>query len=269
MACHYKLDPMAGYFRNIGAGYNDFSNERFIIFDDGAKVEREPYLENWRAPAGSSREWNVGYVRSTTDERLNDYGDGIEDLHRLLRRAPEVKRCVVRRLFEYLVAEEQPIDGSYLDYLTNEFSRRAQTNSAEAFKWTVGQLLLSNSYQQPDMQATQCYDFGPGYDPTGAPPCQVGYILHKNCATCHSSTAGAGRLNLDSWTVMADGKMAFPHLDGSGQQRTLKETLERIIQRLSAADPYERMPLFTYMSAQERQQLFVWAQRMLNEQGIK
>ncbi|MGZ3652043.1 MAG: hypothetical protein ACXWSC_12695, partial [Bdellovibrionota bacterium] len=80
-SCHYKLDPMAGYFRSYGRSFRDFSMNRNITFDDGAKVNLEQYESAWLMPPGSPRKWNVGYVRSVSDETLNDYGSTLDDLH--------------------------------------------------------------------------------------------------------------------------------------------------------------------------------------------
>ena len=59
------------------------------------------------------------------------------DLSRILRTAPEVRRCLVKRLHEYVVAEDQTIDRGYLDYLTREFEAEAATSSSTAVKNTI------------------------------------------------------------------------------------------------------------------------------------
>ena len=51
-ACHYKLDPMAGFFRGLGAQFYDYSRERTIIFDDLADDSRSRYEATWRTPQG-------------------------------------------------------------------------------------------------------------------------------------------------------------------------------------------------------------------------
>ncbi len=201
-ACHYKLDPMAGFFRNFGVFFIDFKGQPQIVFDDLATSNLDTYTQNWKADPKTGREWNVGYVRTPKDERMNDYGDDISDLHSLFRTAPEVKSCLVKRLFEYVVSDEQTVDGSYLNYLTAGLTQRAAANSTDAFKWTVGQLVLSQSFQQQDPDPNQCYDFAPGYNPANAPPCRVAFILQNNCATCHSSTMGPGNLALNSWIML-------------------------------------------------------------------
>jgi hypothetical protein len=263
-ACHYKLDPMAGFFRTFGARFIDYSLQDKIVFDDGAVSDRASYENAWRAPAGAGREWNVGYVRSVNRVDLNDYGESIGDLFAIIKRAPEVKRCLVKRAFEYFVSAEQTIDAGYLDQLSREFMADAERDSAEAFKSLVAKILLSQSYSHPDPVATECYDFPPGYDPRGAPPCRVAFIFNKNCTSCHGPSGAAG-LDLSSWIQLADGSYGFPHLDASGHQRPRTETFAALQERLSSSSPGRRMPLNRHMDATEREQLYRWVSEVLNE----
>lgn len=263
-SCHYKLDPMAGFFRNYGIIFTDFTGRKEIVFDDQAKVELATYLVNWKNPAGSSREWNVGYIRSIKQEEQNDYGDSLADLHALLRRAPEVKRCVVKRLFQYMNSDDQTIDGGYLDYLSEQLTIRGKENSSEAFRWVVGQIALGQTFRNPDPVPTDCYDYKPGHQPGNSPPCRVAHILQKNCTSCHSSVYGSGNLDLSGWMAGPDGKKTFPH-EEKGEQLPLHTTLEKISHRLSASDPALRMPLLRDMPSQERQELYLWAQEQLSQ----
>ena len=120
-SCHYKLDPMAGFFRNRGALFGDASDfARYRVRRSG---ERRPqtYQSAWRAPEGTGRTWNVGYIRSPRWKEQNSYGESIADLSRIIRNAPEAKRCLMKRLTEYAVGDNQTIDGAYLDDLTEAF----------------------------------------------------------------------------------------------------------------------------------------------------
>jgi hypothetical protein len=264
MACHYKLDPMAGYFRNRGIFFFDFSVTPFIIFDDQARANLGTYVQEWKAPQGSPREWAVGYIRSTEDEKLNSYGSTLDDLHELLHTAPEVRRCLVKRMFEYVVSDQQTIDGSFLDYLTAGFNQRASENSTDAFKWLTSQMVLSQSFNQTNPDPSACYDYGPGYDPSGRPPCRVAYILDRNCASCHSSTKGPKHLALNGWMKLSDGTFNFPHLDADGNQLPANVTMQRILDRLSDGNPGKRMPpAGKYLSSQDRQDLYLWAQKIV------
>jgi hypothetical protein len=59
--------------------------------------------------------------------------------------------------------------------------------------------------------------------------------------------------------------MTFPHTDARGRPFSPETTLQRISDRLSQSDPAKRMPLERHMSPLERQELFVWANEMLEE----
>jgi hypothetical protein len=259
--CHFKLDPMAGFFRDRGTYFFDYVNDQALTFDDGAEIDRAKYSNAWRAPKGSGREWSTGYVRSPRYEDHNDYGTTIEDLTRIIHKAPEAKRCLMKRLFEYMVAEEQTIDGGYLDELTRSFEQEAAKDSSAAMKNAIVRIVLSNTYRQSNPDPRACYDHAAGTKVENAPPCRVAFILQKNCSQCHSGPDGNAGLDLTSWVTTADGKSrTFPHLNGDRKQIAPHETLARMSERLSATDPAVRMPKQMVMSAQERQELFRWVQ---------
>jgi len=262
--CHFKLDPMSGFFRDRGSYFYDYADEQVLTFDDGVDIDREKYGSFWLAPKGSGREWNTGYVRSPRYEEHNDYGTTIADLTGIIRKAPEAKRCLMKRLFEYLVAEEQTIDGGYLDELTRRFTEEAAVNSSLAMRNAIVRIVLSNTYHQANADPRQCYDHAPGAKLDNAPPCRVAFILQKNCAQCHAGPDGNAGLDLTSWVPAADGKSrTFPHLDRDLKQIAPHETLARMAERLSATDPAVRMPKQMVMAAQERQELFRWVQEEL------
>jgi mono/diheme cytochrome c family protein len=261
-ACHAKLDPMAGFFRGHGAYFYDYGRSAAIVFDDLSTIERGRYEAAWRAPPGSGREWNIGYVRSTG---ATVYGSTLADLSRIARAAPESRRCLMKRLFEYMVAPDQMIDGGYLDHLAQEFSREAAVNSAEAFKNAMLRIAQSRAFRERNLVARQCYDYAPGAKPEEQPPCRIGYVLKKNCAGCHDSAeSGDGNLDLGAWIKAPDGRSrTFPHLNKVWDQVTPEETLTKIVERLAARDPKLRMPKNRIMRADEREELMQWAQHEL------
>jgi len=262
--CHFKLDPMSGFFRDRGSYFYDYAKEQMLTFDDGVDVDREKYGNTWRAAKDSGREWNTGYVRSPRYEEHNDYGTTIADLSRIIRKAPEAKRCLMKRLFEYLVAEEQTIDGGYLDELTRSFEREAASDASAAMKNAIVRIVLSNTYRQNNPDPRACYDHAAGTNVENAPPCRVAFILQKNCSQCHAGPDGNAGLDLMSWVPAPDGKSRnFPHLDRDRKQIAPHDTLSRMAERLSATDPAIRMPKLTVMAAQERQELFRWVQEEL------
>lgn len=259
-ACHYKLDPMAGFFRNYGALFTDFSQSPFITFDDMAKKNRSEYEEAWKAEPGSGRTWNVGYIRSPSRAELNTYGENFVDLFSIIRTAPEVKTCLIRRTFEFFNHENQLIDPGYLDYLSKEFSNTAlKFSSAEAMRNTIKMVLLGNTFLVRDPEVNECYDLAPGQSLEGRTPCKVNFILQNNCVTCHGSQAPLGGLDLTQWKQLSDGTWSFPFVK-HGVQLGKVESLNRIINRISSSDVSERMPLGRYMPPLDREALFLWAQ---------
>ncbi len=265
-ACHYKLDPMAGFFKNFGIFFVDFSRYANLVFDDAATQGRESYLKNWRAADGEERKWNIGYIRSSGARANNSYGENLDDLSRIIREAPEAKKCLARRMFEYFVAKNQTIDAGYLQYLTDGLIKDSAKSSVSAVKNTVTRLMLSNAYHEHDMDPKQCYDYAPGDDRSkNKVPCRVAYLLNKNCVQCHDNADDDlhGNLDLSNWVDTGDGVMGFPHRDKQGRQRAPRESLTAILERLSTTDHKRRMPLQKTLSSQDRQELFIWAQETL------
>jgi hypothetical protein len=265
-ACHHKLDPMAGFFRAYGAYFFDYSRSPDIIFDDLASKDRALYEAVWKRASKLPPAWNIGYIRSARFQSYNNYGTSMRDLTRILRAAPEVKRCLVKRLHEYIVAEDQTIDRGYLDYLTREFEAEAAVNASSAFKSTIVRLLQSAAYDQRDADPKRCYDAAPGSPAGEGPPCRVAFILSKNCAQCHNAGAEdeAARLDVGSWILAPDGqRRIFRHLDDKLAQLSARDSLARVIERLSSTDASARMPKGRVMGSDERQELFLWAQEEL------
>lgn len=218
----------------------------------------------WRAPEGSARKWNIGYIRSPRWTEQNEYGQSVADLSRIIRNAPEAKRCVMKRLTQYMLGESQTVDGSYLDYLTANFEKEAAENSSTALKNAMIRILDSQAYQTRNSDPRQCYDFAPGTKRDDRPPCRIAYILEKNCVQCHSGKEILNTLDFTKWIDAPSGHgKAFPHLNSHGGQISTIETLQQMSNRLSSTDPKTRMPKNKPMSSQERQDLFLWVQSEL------
>ncbi len=258
-ACHYKLDPMAGFFRNIGIVGIDFKNSDMLIFDDQARIDRAEYEQNWLS-AEDDQKLNIGFIRSVTKPALNSYATELPQLFEIIRSAPEAQRCLVKRLSEYFVDEDQIFDDDYLGYLTAQFS--SAQNSSQGLKLTISSLAMSKSFAQTDPNAQECYDYAPGVLASNRPPCQVAAVLKRNCATCHSAASAAGGLNLENWVVNHLGEKTFAHFRG-GQAVERQATMESIIDRLSTVDLDRRMPLNQNIGAIDRDIIFKWAQSML------
>jgi hypothetical protein len=290
-ACHYKLDPMAGFFKDYGAygmympppgagvsatlsanrglGIAGAQRPRTIdfFFDDRVTLDagaQTKYRDAWRDASGA-REWNVGYVRSSTDASRNTYGLELEDLFRIIAEAPEVKSCVVRRLFAYLVGEGQVVDPAFLGELADTFSAAEDATPATAFQDIMARIVLSRTFSEPYVVASECYDFGgDGAPPKDAPPCAVSSILQTSCVGCHTAGHVSG-LDLGHWVAMADG-FGFPHVV-NGAQVPRGETFARIRDRLTTTDPARRMPPGAYMSDLDRAALVRWTDSLQGPQG--
>ncbi len=266
-SCHYKLDPMAGFFRNYGALFADSSGSPDIVFDDLASTDRRKYLANWKAPEDAERKWDVGYVRSPRWTDQNSYGETLTDLSRIIRNAPEAKRCLMKRMTQYVLGESQTVDGGYLDDLTSKFEKDAAENSSVAFRNALVRVLQSKTYQTRDADPKQCYDYASKTSSANRPPCRVAYILEKNCVQCHSGDNGSSTLDLSKWIDAPDGHgKTFHYLTEDGKQAAPAQILRKISTRLSSNDPSMRMPRNKPMSSQERQELFLWVQKELGNE---
>jgi mono/diheme cytochrome c family protein len=263
--CHQKLDPMAGFFRNYGAFFFDYSKTPVIVFDDLAVRERDDYVLAWQRKSGAGPLWNIGFVRSASATSANAYGRSLADLSRIIRGAPEAKRCLMQRLFEYLVAEKQTIDNGYLDDLTRNFENEAKIDSAAAMKNAIVRIVTGRTFHQRDPDPRQCYDYAPGASPADSPPCRIAFILKENCTSCHDSAYGGdGNLDLTALIASPDGRgRTFPHLDDALEQQNARETFARLVERLTTDDAKRRMPKGRAMRGDERDELLRWARDAL------
>lgn len=259
-ACHFKLDPMAGFFKSYGLFMTPYHPFKTLVFDDMATTDREQYEKNWRAPEGSARTWNIGYIRSPGAGADNLYGENLEDLSRIIRSAPEAKLCLVRRLFEYFVAPNQTVDAGYLHDLSEKLVKESAQSPSVAVKNVIARLLTSRAYHEHDLDPKRCYDRAPGDTGQDPLPCRVSYLLRENCVGCHNGgVLSDSTLDLSHWIDTGQGVFSFPHLDASGHQRPPRDTFAAIIERLSTADPKKRMPKKA-LSNQDRREIYGWAQ---------
>jgi hypothetical protein len=267
-SCHYKLDPMAGFFRDYGALFSDASASPDIVFDDLASMDRAKYLAAWSAPPGSGRAWEVGYIRSPRWTEANNYGSSLADLSKIIRDAPEAKRCLMKRLTEYMLGPGQTVDGGYIDSLTRTFTEEAARNSSEALKNAIVRIIASQTYGVRDPDPTQCYDLASGARADNRPPCRVAYILEKNCAQCHDGKDILNTLDVGKWIAAPGGHgKTFQHMNAKGEQRPALETFQQMANRLATADAKTRMPKNKPMASHERQELYLWLEAEIARLG--
>lgn len=281
-ACHYKLDPMAGYFKDMAlSGFDStkFPNlsveerqvlqdaigisldaDRFLVFDDLATVvdqDYDRYMTSWKNPDGHAREWNIGYIRSASNERLNTYGTTFADLQKLIAEAPEVKQCLSKRMVEFYIGNNQIYDEGWLNSIYT--SLVSEENSSVGFKKALRKIVKSNAFAQSNPVPTQCYDYETGVNPADRPPCEVAFNLEKNCTTCHNKNFASKGLDLQSWVDTEEQQKSFKHIDPiTGKQKSFCETMSLIQGRLSTTDASMQMPLGRHMSPQDREKLYLW-----------
>jgi hypothetical protein len=259
-SCHYKLDPMAGYFRELGFFGVSFASSPQIFFDDGANASRVDYEKPWKAAPETGREWNIGYIRSTTDDKLNTFGSNFTDLLQLLQTAPEVKECFVRRAFEYVVGENQVVDRGWLKSVTAKMTETEKTSTTAAIKGVFADIVMSKAFLARDRNNNECYDLPTGTAAKNRAPCQIANIIERNCASCHSETSKQGGLDLTTWKVQANGQPGFNHT-ADGQPLPPSESFQKILERLATTDQSKRMPLMRAMPPQDLEALFLWLQK--------
>lgn len=267
-ACHFKLDPMAGFFKNKGRYFRDFSDQPLIMFSDNVQVDRNEYIQQWKNTSQTSnRTWNIGYIRSSTRSSLNSYGENFEDLEGILSSAPEVKACLVRRTFEYFLGVDQARSPAYLEYLSKEFQNELKdNNSADAFKNLIKKILKGNNFKTRNRDPKLCYDKSPGESSAPGIPCDISSLIQKRCLNCHSASGPASGLDLSSMRDIGGGVISFKHHNlNTGLQYSKAETFNKIINRLNTTDVSQRMPLGMDIPDTERSQLYLWVHKEMNK----
>ncbi len=261
-ACHYKLDPIAGFFRYTDANGLAIPTRPNIYFSDGVVVggqDYQNYLDHWRPKTEGGRLWEVGYIRSTSRPEINSYGETLADLAAIVRHAPEVRNCLARRLTQYYLGDQQTVDPAWIAELARKLE--PGPTSARNFKEVVTDILLSKTFSTRDADPHTCYD-RVASDDDSAVPCAIAHVVETNCAECHQDANGGGRLDLTRWVETPDG-FGFAHLDRDGAQRPAKDTFARMVERLSTTDARRAMPLLRYIDTRDRQDLFRWLSEQL------
>lgn len=265
-SCHYRLDPIGALFRYRGKGGIDESGLGKITFDDDVVLagdEFQRYLDTWRNPDGSFR---AGYYVMGADgharrdpEWLPEYGDELSGLFAYMRRSELVRSCVVRRLAEYVLGPGQVYDRDWLREVSKDF--RSGPDSGEAFKQVVKRLVLSKTFATHDPRPGECYDL-PSDAPPNRAPCVVASIVANQCVSCHRSPSGPGHLDFTRWIPLPDGTFSWAHTDG-GAQLPRRETLRRILDRITTPDRDKRMPLLRTLPVEEAVTLRGWLEESL------
>lgn len=274
-SCHYKLDPLSAMFRFHGRKGFDFRNLEKIapdfwplfVFDDDLTLKRDQVFDYWNY--WENHDIKPGVVQSSVDSKVNQWGDDLSDLARIIGESDQVKRCLVRRMAEYFIGTHQVFESRWLESLASEF--KTTPNSTLAFKTIVEKLVRSQTFRQKNPDPNHCYDrISPSHQ--NGPPCQVATIIEDYCITCHSGAYASSGLDLGQWiTFPNSGIEGFLQLDETGTRVEPCEVYAKISQRLSPEGPEFsdqdnlrafQMPLNRDMDPLDRQEFVLWNNRM-------
>lgn len=259
MACHYKLDPIAGIFRNNGLKGKFFSDKLDpgvkFLFDDLTELDQaayDDYLSNWKDESG---EYKVGYYTAPNirDPLWDDLklGNTIDDLFKFMKHSPVVKQCFVKKTAEFFLGPKQVYDIGWLEHIAMNF--KPGEGSADSYKKLISKIIRGNTFRKEIHEEGVCYDHAPGQGNDG-PPCTISYLISKNCATCHSNKAVG--VDFSDWQPK---KGMFWHKDKeTGQQMTKSESFTEIMRRMNSRNPQEKMPLNMDIPDPERTTIYNW-----------
>ena len=280
-ACHYKLDPIGGLFRNHGKDGTYFPEDMTLVFDDEGTVEpekREDYLKTWHNKDGVI---DVGYFTSPGKKHpmWPEEGTDLESFFEFAKNSDEIKQCLVRRIGEYFLGEEQTIDGAWLEALLKDLPEDQKfepgPTSSAGFKSIIKKILLGKTFEQQSPDPNVCYDSLES-DNENRPDCRVSHILNTKCVSCHSGVdpTKESSLDLSRWQENSKGELTFPHMrNGVEVERT--ETLDAVMKSITVGVPMEgpggeivntRMPLAQEpLPTLELTELMEWLQSKLED----
>lgn len=265
-ACHFKLDPMAGFFRRNGFSGTEYDSQTLaqagnvITFDDGASADFGTYEQAWKAAPGAGHDFEVGYIRSTSDDSLNSYGDTLADLDGILQTAPEVERCFVQRMFQHFNGADQAVDPGFLDDVATEIHGKGADRMVTALTRIIG----GETFKAADRNTSVCYDLAPGTETGERPPCEVASILKANCVTCHGGANPQAGLDLSKWEKQSDGQYGFRDVV-AGKHVGRADVLAKMLDRVTTSDLTRQMPQGRDMPLRAREQLALWLEQQVGQ----
>jgi len=238
MSCHFRLDPMAGFFKDLGFRFQPFGGQT-IDLDDGNRIDRQIYQTVWKSSLNTGRTWDIGYRRSLNESSNNFWGEKISDLEAILKSAPEVKTCLTQKLYKHLVGENQLVDAAFIKELADEFKKVPGPNSSIALKSIIRRILASQAFKNLNPDPRFCYD-RPESSSSNFMPCEMTEVFQRNCVSCHASTSKG--IQLSSLLKDTNGKHYFIHLDERGYQLPREASFRGILERLNSQNSEFLMP---------------------------
>lgn len=285
-SCHYKMDPIGALFRFNGVDGESFAGARHHIFDDlttynAGTPDHSCYYNHpdWQDPANGKL--RVGYFLSPEERAPEWQGETLDDLFVYLGKSDVARTCFTKKLTEFFLGPKQVYDGAWIDQLKTKVAvDTAPAQSTAAVKAVIKDLMLSKAIAQPDPDPATCYDFAEGAS-AGAdrPPCEISFIIAKNCASCHSSSKPSRLksvgINMMEWRADGTGKAMFTHLKPDGTPYSREESYRRVLRAVTSpggegaltgpsGEPLELMPLDSPMLETEKQALVTWLTNQMN-----
>ncbi|WP_394844814.1 hypothetical protein LZC95_48180 [Pendulispora brunnea] len=266
-ACHYKLDPVAGLFRYNGKRGRNYEGRTSFLFDDDTALSGptyEAYLDNWRKDGN----WVVGVNKApnTLHDSWRPAENKLSDMWGFMKRAPEVRSCLVRRMAEYFLGANQVYDGTWLADVKADL--KPGTGSSAKVKAIIRKLITSRTFSTSDPEHGKCYDCVGGQCTEGPDklPCEINSIVQTRCVNCHSEINQPAhlRVKLTGLVQLADGTYGFDHEDPNGNKLTRNQSFRRIMKYITTGDPEapgtRTMPPGG-MDAGEKTILYKWLER--------
>jgi hypothetical protein len=266
MACHYKLDPLAGFFRGYGIGGIKMDVSDSMVFDDQKQIsgkELQKYRASWDFPGtkGPNQGQNIGLVRSSTDLSKNSYGTTLDDLGKLIALDPRTYTCKAQRLADYFIGGGQTYDRGWLEEIALAMSSAPKSANGQSVKYAIKKVLLSKAFSTQNPTEGICYDQATSSKKSSKIDCRVASTISKYCAKCHGPNGDNGGLNLVEW----EEKFGFKHLDDNGNQIPIKKSYQRILERLGPSDQGPIMPLNSPMPDPDRHLIRKWFEEQIQK----
>ncbi|WP_394836763.1 hypothetical protein LVJ94_07630 [Pendulispora rubella] len=269
-ACHYKLDPVAALFRYHGKRGRSYEERTRFVFDDDTSLSGpayQGYLDNWRKDG----QWIAGVHKAPNilHDSWRPTENKLSDMWGFMKRAPEVRSCLVRRMAEYFLGANQVYDGAWLAEVKADLKPGA--GSSAKVKGIIRKLVTSRTFSTSNPEHGKCYDCLGGTCTEGPDklPCEVNYIVQTHCGSCHSENRpGYMRVTLTKLVRLADGTYGFDHEGPDGNKLTRNQSFRRIMQFITKGDPdapgTRTMPPGG-MDSGEKSILYKWLERNSTE----
>ena len=261
-SCHFKLDPMAGFFRRHG--FSGTGTRRPPSSPATRHVRRQHVRELHDLPGRVERAHRQPSVTTsaTSGRRATTRSTATATRSRISTgscRAPrEVERCFVQRVFEHFNGADQAVDPGFLDDVATDIHGRG----ADRLPHAISRILTGQTFRTPDRNSTVCYDLAPGADTAHRPPCEVASDPPRELHVVPRRPEPAVGPRSQHVEKGSDGQFGFRYVaNGTAVSRT--DTFMRMLDRVTTSDLSRQMPQGRDMELRSREQLALWLQQMV------